>query len=72
ASYQCHSYCGNAIIESRTCSSSSGYDTDCLCATNSNFMGLINDCLDCAWCLWSDYGKYLEAPLAACKLSTSP
>ncbi|ODQ82290.1 hypothetical protein BABINDRAFT_158915 [Babjeviella inositovora NRRL Y-12698] len=72
ASYQCHLYCGNAILESRTCSGASGYDTKCLCAADSAFTGLIKDCLDCAWCLWDDYSKYLVAPLAACNLPTVP
>lgn len=75
ASYECHSYCGNAIIEARKCSSSgsdSDYDSNCLCSSGSSFLSLVPDCLDCGWCLWDDYGSYLTSALAECSTSTQP
>ncbi|VVT44155.1 uncharacterized protein SAPINGB_P000322 [Magnusiomyces paraingens] len=69
ASYSCHSYCGNAILQGRECGTD---DTDCLCSSDSEFMKLIPDCLDCGSTLWSSYGKYLVPYLEACNLQTTP
>lgn len=75
ATYECHSYCGNAIIQARKCSSDGSdgnYDSDCLCSSDSSFLSLVPDCLDCGWCLWDDYGSYLTSALAQCSTSTEP
>ncbi|ODV62722.1 uncharacterized protein ASCRUDRAFT_24970, partial [Ascoidea rubescens DSM 1968] len=73
ASYACHAYCGNLIIAARACAEDGSSDTgpyieNCLCPSDSvsNFKALIDSCLECGWCLWSNYGSFLTAPLAAC------
>lgn len=68
ATYQCHSYCGNAIIQARELSS----DTAALCASDSTFMTLIAQCMPCADTLWSDYGSYLSPYLAQCSIPETP
>lgn len=69
ATYQCHEFCGNLILESRKCSET---DNDCLCASGSGFSNLVDPCLDCGWQLWDYYGKYLVGPLGRCGLPTEP
>lgn len=46
--------------------------SDCLCSSDSSFLSLVPDCLDCGWCLWDDYGSYLTSALAQCSTSTEP
>ncbi|OWB64529.1 hypothetical protein B5S29_g5661 [[Candida] boidinii] len=77
ASYTCHAYCGTMINYARACaedgaSDTGPYDHDCLCAQDSDFQSLVASCLDCGWCLWDDYGKYLDAPLSECSLPSEP
>ncbi len=76
ASYDCHSNCGYAILAARKCSpdgeSDSDYDTNCLCKNNTQFLSLAPKCLDCGWCLWSDYGTYLTSAFGECGFSTQP
>ncbi|KAF5100825.1 hypothetical protein D0Z00_001094 [Geotrichum galactomycetum] len=67
ATMQCHEACGNLILESRKCS-----DNECLCSSDSPFMSLAPECLDCGWQLWTYYGKYLSEPLGKCNLPTEP
>ncbi|GME95696.1 unnamed protein product [Ambrosiozyma monospora] len=72
ANFMCHAYCGYAIQASYTCENDDGsYDSTCLCET-SKFSTYIGSCLDCGWCLWDDYGKYLSEALAICDLPTLP
>ncbi|GME86774.1 unnamed protein product [Ambrosiozyma monospora] len=76
ASYECHAFCGNAILAARACSSNGAddgtFDSTCLCASDSEFMSYVPDCLDCGWCLWDDYGSYLTTPLSTCDQPTEP
>ncbi|VEU23282.1 DEKNAAC104410 [Brettanomyces naardenensis] len=76
ASYDCHSYCGNAIIQARKCSpdgnTDGDYDSSCLCSSGSGFLALVPDCLACGWCLWDDYGSFLTSALAQCNTDTQP
>lgn len=76
ASYDCHSNCGYAILAARKCSpdgeSDAEYDSDCLCKNSTQFLSLAPKCLDCGWCLWSDYGSYLTSAFQECGFSTQP
>ncbi|GME68167.1 unnamed protein product [[Candida] boidinii] len=77
AAYQCHAYCGTMINQARACADDGASDTgpynhDCLCAQGSDFQSLVASCLDCGWCLWEDYGQFLEAPLSECGLPSEP
>ncbi|ANZ76417.1 BA75_03849T0 [Komagataella pastoris] len=80
ASFSCHESCGYMILEARACAPDSNapgvdfgpWDTDCLCGDGSGFEELVEPCLECGWCLWSDYGKYLVAPLEECGHSALP
>ncbi|QPG75854.1 hypothetical protein FOA43_003238 [Brettanomyces nanus] len=76
ASYDCHSNCGYAILAARKCSpdgnSDSDYNSTCLCEDSETFLSLAPQCLDCGWCLWSDYAEYLTSAFSECGFSTQP
>ncbi|GME84265.1 unnamed protein product [Ambrosiozyma monospora] len=76
ASYDCHADCGYAILAARQCSpdgkSDSDYDEECLCTSNEQFSTLVPECLECGWCLWTDYGKYLTSALSLCSYQVTP
>lgn len=68
ATYQCHSDCGNAIIQARNC----GDDTSCYCDDGTEFQSLMVPCYECGSTLWDDYGSYLAPFLANCNMATTP
>lgn len=73
--YSCHAACGRLIQASYACKNGTEYDTTCLCSSDSSFIssGLLEQCLECGWSLWSDYQPYLQPALAACgDLPTEP
>ncbi|AOA64038.1 hypothetical protein PP7435_CHR3-0503 [Komagataella phaffii CBS 7435] len=80
ASFSCHESCGYMILAARACAPDSNapgvdfgpWDTDCLCTDQGGFEELVEPCLECGWCLWADYGKYLVAPLEECGHTTLP
>ncbi|KAG7733022.1 hypothetical protein KL948_001525 [Ogataea haglerorum] len=76
ATYECHASCGYAILAARKCSpdgnEDADYDSSCLCSSGSEFLSYVPDCLDCGWCLWSDYGKFLTSALGECSTNTEP
>ncbi|ODV84435.1 hypothetical protein CANARDRAFT_185761, partial [[Candida] arabinofermentans NRRL YB-2248] len=76
ATYECHASCGYAILAARACSPNGSTDGDykssCLCSSSGQFVSLVSDCLNCGWCLWSDYGSYLTSALGECSYATTP
>ncbi|KAG7884208.1 hypothetical protein KL938_002080 [Ogataea parapolymorpha] len=76
ATYACHASCGYAILAARQCSPTgsedANYNSTCLCASDSQFLSYVPACLDCGWCLWSDYGSFLTSALAECHTNTQP
>lgn len=67
-SYQCHSDCGNAILQARNC----GEDTSCYCGENTPFRSSMANCYVCGSSLWKDYGNYLVPYLEKCNMKTTP
>ena len=70
---ECHSFCGNAILEWRNCGGDSSDATkECTCASDSKYTELIHPCLQCGAALWYAYSKFLEESLKLCNLPLEP
>ncbi|KAK0383648.1 hypothetical protein NLU13_9559 [Sarocladium strictum] len=63
--FECHSACGNAILQSRD---SSDY------CDSTEWVGLLDDCLDCAleFEIWQYYSPEVKPAAEACGLNATP
>lgn len=74
---KCHQYCGGMARDARECGPDQStydgpYNHSCLCDSDSEFMSLYPDCMQCGWALWADYGPYITSALEECSLLTEP